>query len=147
MLVGTLGKALGSYGAYVCASEEMVRYLINTARSLIFSTAPPPAVAGALAALELLEERPAAVERLRSARAHLRGALAAEGFPVGESDMHIMPLIVGDERGRCASARRPSSGASSPRRSAHRRSRAGTSRLRLTVDGDARPPRSCARPR
>ena len=42
VLVGTLGKALGSYGAYACASEEMVRLLINTSRSLIFSTAPPP---------------------------------------------------------------------------------------------------------
>ena len=42
VLVGTLGKALGSYGAYVCAQDAMVRYLINTARSLIFSTAPPP---------------------------------------------------------------------------------------------------------
>jgi hypothetical protein len=40
VVVGTLGKALGSYGAYVCASAEMVRYLINTARPLIFSTAP-----------------------------------------------------------------------------------------------------------
>src|SRR6202022_669133 len=59
VVLGTLGKSLGSYGAYVCADEEMVRYLINTARSLIFSTAPgPPAVAGALAALELMQQRP-----------------------------------------------------------------------------------------
>jgi glycine C-acetyltransferase/8-amino-7-oxononanoate synthase len=51
VIVGTLGKALGSYGAYVCAQQEMVDYLINSARPLIFSTAPgPPAVAGALAA-------------------------------------------------------------------------------------------------
>ena len=99
VLVGTLGKALGAYGAYVCASEEMVRYLINTARALIFSTAPaPPAVAGALAALELIEREPDRVQNLRS-RAHtLRGALAAEGFDVPASDMHIVPLRVGDER-------------------------------------------------
>src|ERR1700733_7042019 len=58
-IVGTLGKALGSYGAYVCGDEETVRYLLNTSRSFIFSTAPPPpALAGALAALALLEERP-----------------------------------------------------------------------------------------
>src|SRR6202035_2327500 len=45
VVIGTLGKALGSYGAFACASAEMIRYLINTARSLIFSTAPgPPAV-------------------------------------------------------------------------------------------------------
>ncbi len=99
VLVGTLGKALGSYGAYVCASEQMVRYLINTARALIFSTAPaPPAVAGALAALELIEHDPTHVQRLHSLARTLRAALAAEGFDVVENDMHIVPLRVGDER-------------------------------------------------
>ncbi|HWX96827.1 MAG TPA: 8-amino-7-oxononanoate synthase [Solirubrobacteraceae bacterium] len=98
-IVGTLGKSLGSYGAYVCGSEEMIRYLINTARSLIFSTAPgPPAVAGALAALELLQERPHRVQRLRSNARALRRALAEEGFPVAEVEMQIVPLIVGQER-------------------------------------------------
>jgi 8-amino-7-oxononanoate synthase len=134
VLVGTLGKALGSYGAYVCASEEMVRYLVNTARPLIFSTAPPPpAIAGALAALELLEERPHRVQRLRSNARALRVALAAEGFPVAELEMQIVPLIVGDERdamrlcqeaiehGVFAQAIRPPTVA------------AGTSRLRLTA--------------
>jgi 8-amino-7-oxononanoate synthase len=99
VIVGTLGKALGSYGAYVCAGEEMIRYLLNTARSLIFSTAlGPPAVAGALAALELLQERPHRVERLRANARVLRRALAAEGFPVTDGEMHIVPLIVGEER-------------------------------------------------
>ncbi len=99
VVVGTLGKALGSYGAYVCADAEMVRYLINAARPLIFSTAPPPpAVAGALAALELLRERPHRVHRLRSNARTLRGALAEEGFPVATDGMHIVPLIVGEER-------------------------------------------------
>jgi glycine C-acetyltransferase/8-amino-7-oxononanoate synthase len=98
VLVGTLGKALGSYGAYVCADAEMVRYLLNTSRSFIFSTAPPPpAVAGALAALDLLQERPHRVERLHSNAQVLRSALAAEGFPVAGGEMHIVPLIVGDE--------------------------------------------------
>jgi 8-amino-7-oxononanoate synthase len=134
VLVGTLGKALGSYGAYVCATAEMVRYLINTARALIFSTAPgPPAVAGALAALELIEERPHRVQRLRSHARILRGALAAEGFPVPAGDMHIVPLLLGDERdalalcqgalerGVFAQAIRPPSVP------------AGTARLRLTT--------------
>jgi aspartate aminotransferase-like enzyme len=76
----------------------MIRYLINTARALIFSTAPgPPAVAGALAALELLQERPHRVQRLRSNARVLRQALAAEGMPVEDVEMHIVPLIVGDE--------------------------------------------------
>lgn len=134
VVIGTLGKALGSYGAYACASTEMVRYLINAARSLIFSTAPPPpAVAGALAALDLLRDRPHRVQRLRSNSRVLRRALAAEGFPVPESEMQIVPLIVGDERaamslcqqaierGIFAQAIRPPSVPS------------GTSRLRLTV--------------
>jgi 8-amino-7-oxononanoate synthase len=103
VLVGTLGKALGSYGAYVCANATMVRYLINAARSLIFSTAPgPPAMAGALQALELLSERPERVERLRAGARTLRFALAAEGFPVETDEMHIVPLIVGDERAALA---------------------------------------------
>jgi glycine C-acetyltransferase/8-amino-7-oxononanoate synthase len=134
VVVGTLGKALGSYGAYVCADEEMIRYLINTSRALIFSTAPgPPAVAGALAALELLQERPHRVQRLRSNARVLRRALAAEGMPVEDVEMHIVPLIVGDEhaalsmceallqRGVFAQAIRPPTVA------------AGTSRLRLAV--------------
>jgi 8-amino-7-oxononanoate synthase len=134
VVVGTLGKALGSYGAYVCADEEMIRYLINTARSLIFSTAPgPPAVAGALAALELLEEHPDRVEQLNSAARTLRGALAREGFPVAEDGMHIVPLLVGDadlamrlcgealQRGVFAQAIRPPTVP------------AGTSRLRLAA--------------
>jgi glycine C-acetyltransferase/8-amino-7-oxononanoate synthase len=59
VVVGTLGKALGSYGAYVCANEETTDFLVNTARPFIFSTAPPPpAVGAALAALELLEAEP-----------------------------------------------------------------------------------------
>jgi 8-amino-7-oxononanoate synthase len=99
VVIGTLGKALGSYGAYACASAEIVRYLINTARSLIFSTAPaPPAVAGALAALDLLEERPHRVQRLRSNARVLRGELAAQGFPVADCEMHIVPLIGSEER-------------------------------------------------
>jgi glycine C-acetyltransferase/8-amino-7-oxononanoate synthase len=98
VIVGTLGKALGSYGAYVCASAEMIRFLINTARPLIYSTAPsPPAVAGALAALTLLRERPHRVQRLRSNARVLRRALADEGFPVADTEMQIVPLIVGEE--------------------------------------------------
>jgi 8-amino-7-oxononanoate synthase len=134
VLVGTLGKALGSYGAYVCANAEMIRYLINTARPLIYSTAPsPPAVAGALAALSLLRERPHRVQRLRSNARVLRRALAREGFPVADTEMHIVPLIVGEEdaamdlcqealeRGVFAQGIRPPTVA------------AGSSRLRLTA--------------
>jgi glycine C-acetyltransferase/8-amino-7-oxononanoate synthase len=97
VVVGTLGKALGSYGAYVCASRELTEYLLNTARSFIFSTAPPPpSVAASLAALELLESHPHRVERLARNATTLRSALAAEGLAVGDSSTQILPVEVGD---------------------------------------------------
>lgn len=106
VIVGTLGKALGSYGAYVCAESATVEYLINAARSLIFSTAPaPPAVAGALAALELIQARPHRVDRLRFAARVLRDALDDQGFAVPPGEMHIVPLVVGDERDAAALSR------------------------------------------
>ena len=102
---------------------QTVRYLINMARPLIFSTAPPPpAIAGALAALELLEERPHRVQRLRSNARVLRRALDAEGIPVQDAEMHIVPLIVGDERDASSLCEAVLNEACSPRRFAPRRS-------------------------
>jgi 8-amino-7-oxononanoate synthase len=134
VVVGTLGKALGSYGAYALCDEAMAKYLINTARTLIFSTAlPPPAVAAALAALELLREQPRRVEKLQRNSRVLREALAESGLPVPEGEAPIVPLVVGDaratvgaseralERGIFAQAIRPPTVP------------AGTSRLRLAV--------------
>jgi 8-amino-7-oxononanoate synthase len=97
VIVGTLSKALGSYGAFVACDRQMSRYLVNAARTFIFSTAlPPPAVAAALAALDLLQERPQRVERLAANAAVLRRALEREGFDVTASATHIVPLVVGD---------------------------------------------------
>jgi 8-amino-7-oxononanoate synthase len=97
VIVGTLGKALGGYGAYVCGSAELVDFLINSARPFIFSTSPPPPlVAAAQAALELLAERPNRVERLRSNAAALREGLRSEGLdPIG-SETQIVPLVIGE---------------------------------------------------
>mgnify|MGYP001277199616 CR=1 FL=1 len=97
VIVGTLSKALGSYGAFVACDEPMARYLVNAARTFIFSTAPPPpAVAGALAALELLQENPRRVDKLQSNAAALRSALEHEGFDLHGSTTHIVPLVIGD---------------------------------------------------
>jgi glycine C-acetyltransferase len=97
VVIGTLGKALGGYGAYVCASGELVDYLINVARPFIFSTAPPPPiVAAAIAALELLESNPHRVERLQANARMMREALVAEGLPTGPSETQIVPVMVGD---------------------------------------------------
>jgi glycine C-acetyltransferase/8-amino-7-oxononanoate synthase len=120
VIVGTLGKALGSYGAFVACDRGMADYLLNAARTFIFSTAPPPpAVAGALAALDLLEQRPQLVARLQGNAAALRSELEREGFDVGDSRTQILPIVVGDaelavdlceaalERGVFAQAIRP----------------------------------------
>jgi 8-amino-7-oxononanoate synthase len=97
VVVGTLGKALGSYGAYACASAETIDYLVNTARSFIFSTAPPPpALGAALRALELLEAEPELVDRLQSNARQLRNALAAEGLGVGAAKAQVVPVHVGE---------------------------------------------------
>lgn len=97
LVVGTLGKALGSYGAYVCASSELSEYLLNTARSFIFSTAlPPPVLAAARAALELLEAEPERVRHLTANAATLREGLVAEGLAAGGGQSQIVPLEVGD---------------------------------------------------
>ncbi len=94
VVVGTLGKALGSYGAYVCADAETIDLLLNTARPFIFSTAPPPpSVAAAGAALELVS--PQRVERLRANADAFRAALAAEGVDAGSSQTQIVPVEVG----------------------------------------------------
>ncbi len=96
LVVGTLGKALGSYGAYVCAGSELSEYLLNTARSFIFSTAlPPPVLAAALAALELLETEPQRVRQLSVNAAALREGLVAEGLAAGGGQSQIVPLEVG----------------------------------------------------
>jgi len=97
VVVGTLGKALGSYGAYVCAGEEIVDLLVNSARPFIFSTAPPPpAVGAALAALAILEAEPVLAERLQANARALREALAAEGLGASSSKTQVVPLEVGD---------------------------------------------------
>ncbi len=95
VVVGTLGKALGSYGAYACAGAETIDFLLNTARPFIFSTAPPPpSVAAAAAALDLVS--PNRVERLRENASCFRAALAAEGLDAGSSQTQIVPIEVGD---------------------------------------------------
>jgi glycine C-acetyltransferase/8-amino-7-oxononanoate synthase len=120
VVVGTLGKALGSYGAYVCASAEVVDLLVNTARPFIFSTAlGPPAIGAAAAALELVISEPERIERLQRNAFLLRQALADTGFDVARRGAHIVPLPVGEasaavklcdaalERGVFAQAIRP----------------------------------------
>jgi 8-amino-7-oxononanoate synthase len=97
VVVGTLSKALGSYGGYVCTQREIVELLVNSARSVIFSTAPPPpAIAAALAALELLLEHPLRPQKLQANAELLRRELAAAGIRAPGGRTQIVPLIIGD---------------------------------------------------
>ena len=95
--MGTLSKALGSSGAYVAGTRELVDYLKNKARSFIFSTAPPPAAVGAaLAALRIVQRQPDIRQQLwRNAR-YLRGELKGLGYNVPAYESTIIPIFIGD---------------------------------------------------
>src|SRR5690242_839906 len=96
VITGTLGKALGSYGGFASCDHVTARYLVHSARTLLHSTAlPPVAAAAAMAALELLEEQPRRVEKLRANAEALRDGLAREGFDVSGAAAHVVPLVVG----------------------------------------------------
>jgi 8-amino-7-oxononanoate synthase len=99
VIVGTLGKALGAYGAFVACDRAMSRYLVNAARTFVFSTAlPPPVVAAAMAALDLLQAKPQRVKKLAANATVLRDGLDREGFDMGGSRTQILPLMIGDPR-------------------------------------------------
>ncbi|MEW6447311.1 MAG: 8-amino-7-oxononanoate synthase [Bacillota bacterium] len=133
VLTGTLSKALGSLGGFVAGPALLIEYILNRARPFIFTTALPPAsVAAALAAIEVLEDEPQLLERLRENVDRLHGGFAALGYTVPTTSP-IIPLVLG-----------------SPERAVHAADRllargyyvpavrppavpAGTARLRITV--------------
>ncbi len=98
--VGTLSKALGGVGGFVCGSQTLIDYLINTSRSFIFSTAPPPAAcAAACAALDIVEsaEGRQRREHALTLAARLRTKLADDrGYDISTTAGQVIPLIVGD---------------------------------------------------
>ncbi len=94
-VMGTFGKALGSYGAYVAARQEWIDYLVNRARSFIYSTSLPPAVIGAsLGALQVVRDNPSLGRLLLDRALFLKKSLAAGNLQV-ESASQIMPLMIG----------------------------------------------------
>jgi 7-keto-8-aminopelargonate synthetase-like enzyme len=97
IIMGTLGKALGGFGAFAAGSRELIEYLINTSRSLIFSTALPPSVlSSALAALDVLEEDPSLVTKVQENADYMRKELKALGYDILSSHTPILPVMVGD---------------------------------------------------
>lgn len=132
--VGTLSKSLASEGGYVAGSQMFIQYLVNKARSFIFSTALSPAtVAAATSALRVLKTTPQLVDKLLENAAGMRTALVAAGLKVDGALTPILPILVGEaalavamnqelqEQGLLVSAIRPPT--VSP----------GASRLRITV--------------
>ena len=99
--MGTLGKALGGFGAYIAGGKALRELLINRCRSFIFTTALPPAVmAMAIAAIELVEREPQRRRALSDNCERLRTGLSGFGYALGNSSSQILPLMVGDAN-RC----------------------------------------------
>jgi 8-amino-7-oxononanoate synthase len=132
--VATLGKSLGAAGAFVAGSDDLIEYLIQRARSWVFSTAPPPAIAvAARAALRIVQAEPERRAALQDNIRRFRAGAAQLGLPLGPSQTPIQPLLLGAaeralslsqylyERGWWVAAIRPPT---VPR---------GTSRLRITL--------------
>ena len=95
LIMGTFGKALGSFGAYLAASGEIIEYMVNQCRSFIYSTALPPSVIACnLAAIDLIREEPHRRRELLKRADHFRSALKDKGFTVTGSSQ-IVPVIVG----------------------------------------------------
>jgi len=105
--MGTLGKALGSFGAYVAGARDIVRYLLNTCRSYLFSTSLPPAVcAASIASLDVLEAEPWRREKLWNNRNRLAHGLASLGVSFTPSVTPIFPLLVGSSDQALQASRR-----------------------------------------
>jgi 8-amino-7-oxononanoate synthase len=120
--VGTLSKALGSAGGFVCSGERLAEWLVNRARTYVYSTALSPATcAAASAALEVVRDEPERRTVLAERAALLRTRLRGQGWRIGTSESQIIPLVVGDaaeavrlsrqlaERGLLVPAMRPPS--------------------------------------
>jgi 8-amino-7-oxononanoate synthase len=95
--MGTLGKALGSFGAYATGNRDVIEYIMNRARSLIYSTALPPAVcAASLAAFDIMDREPELLKTLWKNRERFVQGLAALGVVTGISETPIIPVIIGE---------------------------------------------------
>ena len=132
--MGTLGKALGSFGAYIAGSRTLVDWLVNRARSFVFTTALPPAVAAATgAAVRIVQSEPERRAHVLALAAELRSRLASDGWQVLPGRLPIIPVVVGPDdatmalAGRLADAGILATGIRPPTVPE------GTSRIRLTL--------------
>ena len=133
--INTAGKALGVAGAFVAADATTIEYLVQRARSFVYSTAPPPALTDALeASLTIVSTEPERRQQLLSRAAHLRSRLASAGIPVSPGRSQILSVVIGE------TARAVAVAAELQRRGFDVRPirpptvPAGTSRLRVSVN-------------
>ncbi|MDK9703873.1 MAG: 8-amino-7-oxononanoate synthase [Sulfuritalea sp.] len=107
IVMGTLGKAFGAFGAYIAGSRALIDWLVNRCPGFIYTTALPPAVLGAVdAALELVPHMDAERMRLAHNAQRLRDALALRGYDTLGSSTQIIPAVIGGEADALAAARR-----------------------------------------
>jgi 8-amino-7-oxononanoate synthase len=135
--VNTCGKALASMGAFVTGSRTLREYLINHARTFIFSTALPSYCAAHVReAMALASEADAERSHLRALGHHLRGKLRASGFDIGRSDSQIVPLILGANEAALRAAARLSDAGFAIRAIRPPTVPVGTARLRISLNAN-----------
>jgi len=135
--IGTFGKALGSFGAYCACSKNIKDYLVNCARSFIFSTALPPAVIAAnLAAVNKVKEMDIERKRIAELSASLRQRLKASGFETNDSNSPIVPLFSHTEEATLALSNSLKANGIFAIAIRPPTVPAGTCRLRLTITAD-----------
>ena len=140
VLMGTLGKALGSFGAFVAGSPELVDWLVCRARTFVFTTAPPPACcAAAIAALDVLAAEPERRARLDALSRQMKAGLEALGFPMQGVVAPIFPVILGEERRALEASRRLRDGGFLVKAIRPPTVPPGTSRLRVSITASHTP--------
>ena len=97
--MGTLSKALGTSGGFITGTKDFIAYLINTSRSFMYSTAPPPAIAAAAqAAIHIIQYEPERRARLWQNREHMYQGLMAMGCYMTKTQSPILPIVVNDPK-------------------------------------------------
>jgi len=105
-LMGTMGKALGCFGAFVAGTTVLREFLINHARSFIFTTdLPPSVIAAAIEALRILSDETGRLAQLRDNAAYMRAGLKKTGFNILCSETQIIPVLIGEAESAAAMAR------------------------------------------
>ncbi|QSA98773.1 8-amino-7-oxononanoate synthase [Methylococcus sp. EFPC2] len=105
ILVGTLGKAFGTFGAFVAGSRDLIEFLIQRARTYIYTTALPPAVAEATrASLRIIRQEPWRRDQLRGLIARFRTGASQLGLRLMDSDTPIQPIVIGSNEAATAAS-------------------------------------------